>query len=75
MILLTQQIPISQSGTKDRLSYIGKENDVESGLGAFGVRKYGDGRFLSIDYYHSRGREKYFAWSSYHFLEIQDFNC
>ena len=26
--------------TKDRLSFIGKENDVESGLGDFGVRKY-----------------------------------
>jgi len=35
----------------DRLGYIGKENDVESGLGDFEVRKYDDasGRFLSID--------------------------
>ena len=36
----------------DRLGYIaddclGAENDVESGLGDFGVRKYDDGRFLS----------------------------
>ena len=33
----------------DRLSFIGKENDVESVLGDFGVRKYADvgGRFLS----------------------------
>ena len=29
------------------LGYIGKENDVESGLGDFGVRKYNGGRFLS----------------------------
>ena len=44
-----EQIPVSLSGTKDRLSYIGKENDIESGLGDFGVRKYDDaaGRFLS----------------------------
>ncbi len=44
-----EQVPVSLSGTKDRLSFIGKENDVESGLGDFGVRKY-DGiasRFLS----------------------------
>ena len=33
-----EQIPVSLSGTKDRLSYIGKENDIESGLGDFGVR-------------------------------------
>ena len=44
-----EQIPVSLSGTKDRLSYIGKENDVESGLGDFGVQKYDNkgGRFLS----------------------------
>ena len=57
----------------DRLGYIADdclvaENDIESGLGDFGVRKYDDaaGRFLSIDYYHSRGWEKYLAWSPYH---------
>ena len=34
----------------DRLSFIGKENDVESVLGYYGVRMYdnGSGRFLSI---------------------------
>ena len=42
-----EQIPVSLSGTKDRLSYIGKEIDIESGLGDFGVRKYDGGRFLS----------------------------
>ncbi len=30
----------SNSAPSDRLGYIGKENDVESGLGDFGVRKY-----------------------------------
>ena len=40
-----EQIPVSLSGTKDRLSYIADdclvaENDTESGLGDFGVRKY-----------------------------------
>ena len=31
--------------------FIGKENDIESGLGDFGVRKYDDaaGRFLGLD--------------------------
>ena len=48
MILFTQQIPVSLSGTKDRLSFIADdclvaENDIESGLGDFGVRKYDDG--------------------------------
>ena len=38
-----EQIPVSLSGIKDRLSFIGKENDIESGLGDFGVRKYDDG--------------------------------
>ena len=42
-----EQIPVSLSGIKDRLSFIGKENDIESGLGDFGVRKYDGGRFLS----------------------------
>ena len=37
----------STSATSDRLGYIGKENDIESGLGDFGVRKYNGGRFLS----------------------------
>ena len=48
----------------DRLSFIGKENDVESGLGDFGVRKYdaAAGGFLSID----PMWEKYLAWSPYH---------
>ena len=43
-----EQIPVSLTGIKDRLSYIGKENDIESGLGDFGVRKYNNegGRFL-----------------------------
>ena len=45
---ITKQIPVSLSGTKDRLGYIGNENDIESGLGDFGVRKYDNrgGRFL-----------------------------
>ena len=43
-----EQIPVSLSGTKDRLSFIADdclvaENDIESGLGDFGVRKYDDG--------------------------------
>lgn len=38
-----------ESGQEQRLSWIGKEKDSESGLGDFGVRKYGDGRFWSID--------------------------
>lgn len=42
-----EQIPVSLSGTKDRLSFIGKENDIESGLGDFAVWKYDKGRFLS----------------------------
>ena len=33
-----EQIPIERGN--DRLSFIGKENDIESGLGDFGVRKY-----------------------------------
>ncbi len=45
--------------------FIGKENDVESGLGDFAVRMYdnGSGRFLSIDPLW----EKYLAWSPYHY--------
>ncbi len=49
-----EQIPVSLSGKTDRLGYIADdclvaENDIESGLGDFGVRKYDDaaGRFLS----------------------------
>ena len=42
-----EQIPVSLSGKNDRLGNIGKENDIESGLGDFGVRKYNGGRFLS----------------------------
>ena len=48
-----EQIPVSLSGTKeDRLSYIADgcpvaENDIASGIGDFGVRKYDKGRFLS----------------------------
>lgn len=40
------------SSTSDRLGYKGKENDTESGLGDFGVRKYdnGSGRFLRIEF-------------------------
>ncbi|MBL7997354.1 MAG: RHS repeat-associated core domain-containing protein [Candidatus Kapabacteria bacterium] len=39
------------SGLDERLSWIGKENDNESNLGDFGVRKYDEelGRFLSCD--------------------------
>ena len=62
-----EQIPVSLSGKTHRLGYISKENDIESGLGDFGVRKYDDaaGRFLSIDRSHSRGWEKYLAWSQF----------
>ncbi len=59
----------STSATSDRLGYIADdclvaENDIESGLGDFGVRKYDNrgGRFLSIDRSHSRGWDKYLAW-------------
>ena len=39
----------ASTNSGDCLSFIGKENDIESGLGDFGVRKYDDaaGRFLS----------------------------
>ena len=35
-----KQVPVSLSCKTNRLGYIGKENDIESGLGDFGVRKY-----------------------------------
>jgi RHS repeat-associated protein len=49
----------------DRLSFIDKEKDAESGYGDFGVRKYDDGlgRFTSIDPLW----EKYYAWTPYHY--------
>ena len=42
---------ISGVRADQRLSYIDKEKDKESGLGDFGVRKYDDGlgRFMSVD--------------------------
>ncbi len=48
MKLLTRQVSVSVYCHTDRLGFIGKENDAESGLGDFGVRKYDDaaGRFL-----------------------------
>lgn len=48
-----------------RFGFIGKENDVESGLGDFGVRKYSQeiGRFTSVD----KLWEKYYAWSPYQY--------
>jgi RHS repeat-associated protein len=44
---------------------VGKENDLESGLGDFGVRKYSPeiGRFSSIDPLW----EKYYGWTPYHY--------
>ena len=35
-----KQITLFESSSKDRLSFIGKEKDIESNLGDFGVRKY-----------------------------------
>jgi RHS repeat-associated protein len=48
-----------------RLSFIGKEKDIESELGDFGVRKYDNeiGRFTSIDPLW----EKYYSWTPYHY--------
>ena len=47
-----------------RQGYIGKEKDVENGLGDHGVRKYDyDGRFNSIDPLW----EKYYGWSPYQY--------
>ena len=48
-----------------RQGYIGKEKDIENGLGDFGVRKYDAelGRFLSVDALW----EKYRAWTPYHY--------
>ena len=47
--------------------FIGKENDIESGFGDFSLGKYNytSSSSLSIDYYHSRGWEKYLAWSPF----------
>jgi len=49
----------------DRLTFIGKEQDAESNLGDFGVRKYDAeyGRFLSVD----RLWEKYNLHSTYNY--------
>jgi RHS repeat-associated protein len=54
---------ISSLKNKDRLSFIGKEKDLESKLGDFGVRKYDDfsGRFVQIEPFW----EKYVSWSPY----------
>ena len=35
-----KQITLFESSSKDRLSFIGKEKDIEINLGDFGVRKY-----------------------------------
>jgi RHS repeat-associated protein len=47
------------------MSFIGKEKDIESNLGDFGVRKYDEdiGRFTSIDPLW----EKYYSWTLYHY--------
>jgi RHS repeat-associated protein len=51
--------------SQTRLSFIGKEKDIESELGDFGVRKYDEvqGRFTSIDPLW----EKYYSWTPYHY--------
>jgi RHS repeat-associated protein len=54
---------IWQSDTPPRKGFIDKEKDKESGDHNFGVRKYGDGRFTSIDPLW----EKYRSWSPYHY--------
>ena len=56
---------ISLMNSYDRKSFIGKQEDFESNLGDFGVRKYEDfsGRFTSID----PMWEKYYSWSPYHY--------
>ena len=46
-----------------RQGYIGKEKDVENGLGDHGVRKYDGIRFNSIDPLW----EKYYGWSPYQY--------
>ena len=46
-----------------RQGYIGKEKDVENGLGDHGVRKYDYNRFNSIDPLW----EKYYGWSPYQY--------
>jgi RHS repeat-associated protein len=53
------------SENQTRLSFIGKEKDIESELGDFGVRKYDNeiGRFTSIDPLW----EKYYSWTPYHY--------
>ena len=60
-----KQITLFESSSKDRLSFIGKEKDIESNLGDFGVRKYDNeiGRFTSIDPLW----EKYYSWTPYHY--------
>ncbi len=60
-----KQITLFESSSKDRLSFIGKEKDIESSLGDFGVRKYDEdiGRFTSIDPLW----EKYYSWTPYHY--------
>ena len=58
-------ISTTQSNQIDRLGWLGKEKDLESGLGDHGVRKYdaGSGRFLSVDPLW----EKYLSFSPYQY--------
>ncbi len=58
-------IPVAGAPSMERLSFIGKEQDIENELGDFGVRKYDDvtGRFTSIDPLW----EKFRAWTPYHY--------
>jgi RHS repeat-associated protein len=53
------------SESQTRMSFIGKEKDIESELGDFGMRKYDSeiGRFTSIDPLW----EKYYSWTPYHY--------
>lgn len=55
----------SNSSGYKREGYIGKEEDKESGLGDYGVRKYDPttGRFMSVDALY----EMQMGWSSYHY--------
>ncbi|MBS1538625.1 MAG: hypothetical protein JST20_12850 [Bacteroidetes bacterium] len=55
--------PLAKTGLDSRKSFIDKEKDYESGLGDFGVRKFDDGRFTSIDPLW----EKYKGWNPYQY--------
>ena len=59
--------PLKTTGANERLTYIDKERDVESGLGDHGVRKYDYeiGRFTTIDPLW----EKYLGWSPYQYCK------